>query len=527
MVAEDYWVGFSGDTIISAACPTEICCQLDDGCDYISDADDLCAENRDPNSFLCSQCKEGYSESMNSVNCTKCTRTVHWEYLVLPLVVALLFVPICLFTNREYKHFSLKRQKGGSRNVFAGPKSPNTKAIVGKAKRLKNSEAKVTLPSLANITIYHQQALSQILSTNASSLWSTAFTGIFEISILQMTGGISSSSDDGNEWCFINGLNAKYKIILDLVAPAMVCLFMVTLLILTKYVVRRPIIIRYKAVNFESVGCAVFLFIIGKVLDTLFKLIACQRVGGQSVHFYFGFEACHGRTWIISLLILAVITGAFGGVFVFGRRLTKEQRADPNHFIHKIARRFKPEYWYWEYVIFVRRLVIACLAVGGYDEKSKLLFLAVIMMFIYIQRRFHPFLSWETNEAEFVLLCCIPIVIAAQLLAEWTSAFDFVAVVLSVMVLVPIPFIGFLVHRVLIKELSPSDPDPDEMERETQIETDGTTKNINGIAGAVTAAEVSRYESVEVEMQEIDQMMDYVLMDDEPVNRNMSGSCRL
>ena len=92
---------------------------------------------------------------------------------------------------------------------------------------------------------------------------------------------------------------------------------------------------------------------------------------------------------------------AFGGVFVYGRRMTAEQRADPNQIMYPLSCRFRPRYWYWEYIIFLRRIVIAFFAVGSPAASAKLIFLFVMASFIVLQWRFDPFSSRETNQVCF------------------------------------------------------------------------------------------------------------------------------
>merc|ERR1712029_1169928 len=105
------------------------------------------------------------------------------------------------------------------------------------------------------------------------------------------------------------------------------------------------------------------------------------------------------------------ISASFGAVFVFARKLPAEQRSGPNTFIHKLSRRLKPEYWYWEFVIFVRHLIIAYFAVGVSGVIYKLVFVAVMTVFIVIQWNLAPFSSPSVNAVEFVLLCAVPTVI--------------------------------------------------------------------------------------------------------------------
>ena len=425
---------------MSAGCPSSVCCQLSGGCDYVEDAHSLCASNRDSDSLLCSRCIEGYSESMNSVNCTKCKENVHWIYLLLPLGLSLLILIILLFTNREAKSES-------DTNEVANASSDNVVDSMEMSPP-KTKTSRIELPSLAKITIYFEQGMSQILSTMSTASWSTALSGAFDISTHQIADGISS---DKYDWCFIDGLNAKWKIIMDLVAPLMICVFMAVLFVLSKCIIRKGIMLRGRAVNFEAVGLGLFLFIIGKVMDTLFKVMSCQPVGTQSVHFYFGFEECYGATWFLSLFILLLIAVLFGAVFVFARKLTEQERADRNRFINKVSKRFLPQYWYWEYVIFLRRLIIAYFAVSATDLHWQLVFIVVVSIFVAIQWKLAPFVSAATNQAEYILLCALPIIIAAKMLSVTTS-YMFPADFLSVTVLLPIPVMTFFVVRVVTKE---------------------------------------------------------------------------
>jgi len=197
--------------------------------------------------------------------------------------------------------------------------------------------------------------------------------------------------------------------------------------------------------------------------DTLFKMMACQEIGSETVHFYFGFEDCYQWTWWIAMVSLLILIVSFGAVFVGGRRLTKEERADPNKFIYKLCKRFRAEYWYWEFVIFVRRIVIAYFAVGVSGIIYKLVFLFLLMVFIWIQWHHRPFLTSEANQAEFLLLCCLPVVIMAQVLPSSSDMTDIGAIIMSIMVLLPIPLISFFIYLVMNRVWNQYNTDHDQM----------------------------------------------------------------
>ena len=84
-------MSIDGDGGIAASdCPNRYCCQFADGCDFVADSESLCALHRDPTAPLCGKCEEGFSELLGTVNCGLCDRD-HWEYLVLPVVIAVAF----------------------------------------------------------------------------------------------------------------------------------------------------------------------------------------------------------------------------------------------------------------------------------------------------------------------------------------------------------------------------------------------------------------------------------------------------
>lgn len=438
VVSVDYWMGFNDDdSIKSSACPSSMCCQQERGCDYIDDAESLCAPYRDSNSILCGKCLDGFSESMNSVNCTKCDRTMYWEYIVLSLCIAMIITAIELFTNREKRDSFLKRKKA-NRQILKIKGRSFMGTVAGVTKRLKTGDNKITLSTLCSIAVYYWQAVSQIVDPAVAS-FGTAFAALFDVSVQRVSEGVTA---DGNDWCFTDGLDAVSKILLDLISPLWVCLFLSTLFVISRYVIRRPIKIKKKTVNFEAVGLSVFLLIVGKILDTLFRCLSCRSVGSKMVHFYFGDWLCFGAIWIVAVTVLVLLIVVFGAVFVYGFTLTENQRADPNTFIFKLCDQFKPELWFWEYVIFIRRIVIALFAVGLPNEATfQLIFMALILICIYIQWRVAPFVSTTTNHVELILLCALPLVIMAQSHSA-QSITSFIPLLLSMMILMPIPLVA-------------------------------------------------------------------------------------
>jgi len=240
-------------------------------------------------------------------------------------------------------------------------------------------------------------------------------------------------------------------ILSDLMAPAFICIFALIPFIIFKCLLRGDMKLGKKTVNFGTAGMGVFLIIIGKIMDTLFKMIRCAQVGDDWVHYYFAYEKCRDTPWIVSIVILCIVVVAFGTVFVLSRRLSDEQRANPNSFIFQLTCRFKPAFWYWEFVIFIRRTLIAFFAVALSGVISKMIFLGVMIGFIWVQYKVDPFVVPEANQMEFVLLCCIPFVIMGQMPGALTDAYDFVVYTMSILIVLPAPLLVFYVIRLMYR----------------------------------------------------------------------------
>ena len=145
-------MGFEGISIISGICPSSICCQLADGCDYIEDSKSLCAKNRDPESILCSQCLDGYSESVTSKSCHNCRRGDYWQYILLSFVLASSMTTFYIMTNTVKTYQST--------TVIATGVSGRLKWLYS---RLQNSSGDQTLLGLFQISVYYEQVIVLIV----------------------------------------------------------------------------------------------------------------------------------------------------------------------------------------------------------------------------------------------------------------------------------------------------------------------------------------------------------------------------
>lgn len=387
----------------------------------------LCGANRDPDSTLCSECLDGYSESMTTDECVVCDDGYHWEYRLLSIFMALGITMGYMATNRV------------KTSACTPTPRENTWKIKWIYKRLQRNHGDITLYGVFQIVVYYEQGISQLLNGCKTDVVLSAVSGIFDISAQTV-----SSEFALNPWCFVDGMNAKQKILSDLMAPAFIILIIGIVFIFSRCIIRKEIRVRNQTVDLSSTMISIFLFIIGRILIVLFQLISCQTVGSQPVHFYFGYEECYDATFVVALIILISITLVFGSVFVYGKRLTADERADRNRFIYQLTKRYQPQYWYWEYVIFWRRILIALFAVALPGDFSRWILEIILMLFITPQVFLRPFASKEMNRTEFIFLGCLCVVNVAgiQSIGQYSStASTAVAVVLSIMILIPIPVV--------------------------------------------------------------------------------------
>eukprot|EP01084_Bolivina_argentea_P221127 374601_1 len=167
IINKDYWIGFdeTNNNIISSMCPYSQCCQQKDGCYYLNQIESLCAEGRNYSSPLCSKCKYGYTQSMNSTNCKKCVRSIYWEYLLYPMTIALMWTLYILVITSDKSIDNNKVDKVDGKGCCDCRKIKKGKICQCVDKILSNNYLKLMLTTIWNRNImYYEQAISVILS---------------------------------------------------------------------------------------------------------------------------------------------------------------------------------------------------------------------------------------------------------------------------------------------------------------------------------------------------------------------------
>eukprot|EP01084_Bolivina_argentea_P063187 115416_1 len=198
-----------------------------------------------------------------------------------------------------------------------------------------------------------------------------------------------------------------------------------------------------KQVNFAKTFIATFLIVIGKILDTIFKLLACQWIGDDVVQFYFADTKCYTATWITSFIILIFIIIIFSLVFIRLRKMKIEERQNPKFAAINLINRYKPQYYGWEYLLFVRRVLIALFSVSVHDISWKFIFIGLMIYFAYIQHKFNPFVVKEANDLEIILLLCFVFITTVEISSVINKTL--INIIVSFLIIFPIPL---LIHYI-------------------------------------------------------------------------------
>ena len=151
-------------------------------------------------------------------------------------------------------------------------------------------------------------------------------------------------------------MTSKQRIFVDLLVVCMIfCIILIFSMI--SWCSKKEFRIKSRKINFKKTFISAVLMIIGKILDVLFRIMNCQSVGNQVVQFYFGYEHCYGSSLIFTFAIFSI---GFAKI----RFMTISQRQNESGAVYVLTNKYKPQYYYWEYILFIRRLIIALFAVS-------------------------------------------------------------------------------------------------------------------------------------------------------------------
>eukprot|EP01083_Nonionella_stella_P119246 356367_1 len=448
LIALNWWLGFCGanDSMVTNICPTAYCCQMEGFCDFSEDnqAETLCAHNRNVSEPLCGACFEGYTEAINSPQCMICEEQ-HWMWFSKPIALAIVYTLYLIFSNPIKEKDTKQRDEKEVYVTYThcsclGACINQCKAWAG------NTDFVLLCQTLVlRVLLYYEQALGSVMWPSFSSPYMAEIYTIASIFNLET----SVLNTDSDAKCLFEGLTSKNKILLAFLPWLLI---FVLLLVSYTYVAMRFTPNRCKCgnANFSKAFVGLFIICVSQVLSILFKLLNCQRVGELLVHFYFGSEECFASwTMVVSFVCLSFVAVFFAAMFyIVYRYFTPEDRENPNFALNDFCKYYKPECYYWEWLVLLRRSLISAYAILYTWNWYPSILVSVLLVCLGLHHQHQPFRSEAANVAEYFALCGVIVVITIQTTTTsvGSSVGDATLVVLSSFIVVPIiAVIGYII----------------------------------------------------------------------------------
>ena len=163
----------------------------------------------------------------------------------------------------------------------------------------------------------------------------------------------------------------------------------------------------------------------------------CTQIGSKSFHFYFEYEQCYGLTWILSFI--------FSIIFMKLKRMNDTQRGNKNNILNSFVCKYKPQFYYWEYIIFIRRIFIALFSVSVSDGMLTFIFVIILLLFLLVHIEYEPFLIHGANKLEGILLCCLISVVVLQGLSSIKNGFK--SIIISLFIFIPFILVIYYIYK--------------------------------------------------------------------------------
>eukprot|EP01083_Nonionella_stella_P217321 780313_1 len=421
------------DTIYTSQCPPQQCCQSLGGCSLLNQREQLCAMNRNISVPLCGLCKEGTYELFGTTACGNCSNTSNLIYLIPISIATLLFVIILLRDAKPSSDWDITER--------------NYKKLV------QNDEMRCLSIMISKIFMYYYQSLSQILySKGIESAFSPVLT-IFDLSF-----NFNNSTGNNSGFCIFPLIaNPLMKIILNSVFVLFGLFHFIWIPFAIKWWEKckeRPIQNYTIPESFISVA-ALQLFIIscGTLLNVAFKLMSCITFPSkQMVHFYNPHQQCFGMHWNLGLFLLLFVVLSFMWIAYRIYKQTSEQRHDRQNMFRKMIKAYEPSAWWWEFVLFGRRITIAlCTSIRNVNARDiDAILLVLLLIYLVWHVRVMPFKYTRLNRLEAVCLMVLILIFAVfrdDFTTKYTSFIDYF---MAVAILLPLILVAFYIVKIIL-----------------------------------------------------------------------------
>ena len=314
---------------------------------------------------------------------------------------------------------------------------------------------------------YYMQAIGYLTSQNNTQIYLAAVLNVFTFSYLTDTNG-GGDTNNTTGFCFIKGMTAIDELASNYLVP---CMFGFELLILY-FVFNKWFKIRFfgREAHMGLAFWQILLVALGVILSTVLKFLSCRSIpkeisNGNKVKelewvlYYAGYESCFfvNPLWTIHLVFLIFVIVTFIYLYFRLKNTSDKIRNHLNFGMKTLVYTFQAKYWYWEFVLFSRRLSIAALTTFSYasDVYFSFILLLVLCVFLILHCYHLPFKHFEINFLEgiclFLLIAlfgCFK-VIGGQNTINTKITNQVIAIFLTIFILIPIIFVTFFGVRII------------------------------------------------------------------------------
>eukprot|EP01083_Nonionella_stella_P270037 914044_1 len=299
------------------------------------------------------------------------------------------------------------------------------------------------------IYLYYYQGLSQILSikniTPTSQFERTVLTLFnFDLSVLSIS--------PQNGICFIAGIQSGiYELLISYIWYVFVAVNVVIIGCVWRCLcIQRNI----SCTPYLKTGSLhIILMTAGSLLSTSFKFLTCIKfVDGKYYHFYDADIACYGYVWWVAGMVpVLILCGMLMGLWFIMYKQGASEREKESHAYWSLSKRFRHKMWYWEFVLFIRRLGIAAFTsfYALADRMSGILLGSFIIILFALQARFNPFKHQRANLIESLcLFATASIVIVLLVMKEGSIG---ISVYLTFLIVAPLCIVCAIIADIVYK----------------------------------------------------------------------------
>eukprot|EP01083_Nonionella_stella_P065496 171674_1 len=428
-------------------CPPNYCCQSPPHCNYLASfisngeiheydpySAGICAINRDWSTPLCARCVNGTYELFGSVQCGECKDRIHLLWLLPIAFVTALFVIFLLF-----------RSKREDLSIYTAEEL-DMKLLIRK------DETQAVSILLMKVMIYYYQTLSQILGAKSVSHFLLPLLTIFNLSF-------ENNSSSALGFCVFPLVSSPLlKLVLSSLTSIVFIGFNLFWIVIA-WTTQHWIVIAERNRMVFVVVLKVITITAGTLLSLGFRLLSCVTLPGTNafVHYYDSTSSCHGSFyWFMGLLMVIAVSLLFIIIFLQIRRQTGKERKNPNHIYYQFTKPFTESCWYFEFVLFIRRLIIAALTSFRISNSNDLdiLLQTTLAMFLSIECFMKPFKFHRLNVMEAIALLSLIAVVSAISRNGDSNDERFIELFVALAILIPFCICVFYIGKTIKTVLS-------------------------------------------------------------------------